>query len=195
MIKLENTVFDESKDGLVPIVSGTYPAHVQGFDSRDIETKNGSQKVFNVTFQIADEANKVKVNKVASDGNGGLNTVTDDNGNPVVIDAGYLVGKRFNSTGIWLTPQPPEGQGWRNRRYKDFFSSLGVVFPQDEKGRTMLAEVEEDDVSGQPCLIKIDKEEYEKDGEKRTAWKVFNAYPWKDGQKLSSEEVSSDVPF
>ena len=195
MIELENTVYDEKKDGLVPIVAGTYPAHVQGFDGRDIETKNGTQKVFNVTFQVADEAKNVKVNKITSGPNGEAHVVNDENGMPVMIEATYMVGKRFNSTGIWLTPQPAEGQGWRNRRYKDFFTSLGVVFPQDKEGRIMLAEVEEEDVAGQPCLVKIDKEEYEKDGETRTAWKVFNVYPWKDGQKLSAEEVGEDLPF
>jgi hypothetical protein len=195
MIELPNTVFDEATDGLVPIVPGTYPAHVQGFEGKTLDTKVGSQKVFNVTFQVADEAKNITVNRMSPDGDGGLEQVVDDKGKPAEISAEYLSGKRFNSTGIWLTPEPPQGEGWRNRRYKEFFSNLGVVFPTDGNGKIMLAEVEETDVVGYPCLVKVDREQYEKDGETRYAWKVFNVYPWKDGQKLSSEELGSDVPF
>ena len=195
MIDLPDTVFDEATDGLISITPGTYPAHVQAFDSRAIETKMGSQKVFNVTFQVADEVKSLKVERVSSNSNGELEAIVDEKGNPVEISAEYLSGKRFNSTGIWLTPQPPKGEGWRNRRYKEFFSNLGVIFPTDGNGKTMLAEVEESDVVGYPCLVKVDREEYEKDGETRYEWKVFNVYPWKDGQKLNSDELGADVPF
>jgi len=41
----------------------------------------------------------------------------------------------------------------------------------------------------------LNSEEYEKDGEKKTAWKVFDVQYWKDGQRLSKEEIEDDLPF
>ena len=55
--------------------------------------------------------------------------------------------------------------------------------------------IEEEDVIGVPVLAKLGSEEYEKDGEKRTAWKVFNVQQWNDGQRISKEEIEDDLPF
>ena len=47
-----------------------------------------------------------------------------------------------------------------------------------------------------PVLAKLGSEEYvNKDGEKRTAWKVFNVEQWNDGERLSKEELEEDLPF
>ena len=81
MIDLPDTVFDEATDGLISITPGTYPAHVQAFDSRAIETKMGSQKVFNVTFQVADEVKSLKVERVSSNSSGELEAIVDEKGN------------------------------------------------------------------------------------------------------------------
>ena len=106
-----------------------------------------------------------------------------------------MKGKRFKSKGIWLTENPGDGEGWRNRTYVEFFQGLGVTFPV-VKDKTQLAEIEEEDVLGLPALIKLNKEFYEKDGEQRSTWKAFTAVNWKDGQRLSADEVSTDdVPF
>ena len=59
-----------------------------------------------------------------------------------------------------------------------------------------MGQVEETDVLGQPCLIKIAQDEYvDKQGLPKQAWKVFNIYPWSNGSKIDPDELTSDVPF
>jgi hypothetical protein len=196
VITLEDTTYNEARDGMIPIVPGTYPAHVSGLEGKDLTTRAGEQKVFNCTFLIASDVEKTQVVKLIKNGGGEYTPQLDDDNNPLTISAAFMSGKRFNSTGIWLTPQPKDGEGWKNRRYKEFFESLGVQFPTNKAGDTLLAEVEEMDVVGHPCFVKLGREEYEKDGESRSVWKVFDVFPWTDGDKLSEDEVSSDdLPF
>ena len=64
MIEIPDTTYNESTDGMIPIVPGVYPAHVSGLDSRDLDTRAGEQTVFNVTFLIADAVTKTTVQKL-----------------------------------------------------------------------------------------------------------------------------------
>ena len=191
MKEIKDTYFDETLDGFIPVVPGVYPAHVVGVETRDFESGN---TVFNVTFQMADECKNITVPRLTSDGNGGYTDVLDDKGNPTKIDAGYLSGKKFRSQGVWLTPRPNKGEGWRNRNYKEFFAGLGIVFEEND-GKVKLGFVEEDDVLGMPTLVKLGEETYEKDGESRKAIRIFSCYPWNDGIKLKADEIGNDVPF
>jgi hypothetical protein len=196
MIELPDTTYNEERDGMIPIVGGVYPAHVSGLESKDLNTKVGEQKVFNISFKIADEAEKNMVAKMVKNGDGELHQSVDKDGNPLTISASFMVGKRFSSTGIWLTPAPEAGQGWKNRRYKQFFENLGVAFPTNKKGDTLLAEVEESDVIGHPCFVKLGQEFYVKDGEDRSIWKVMDAFAWSEGEKISADEMAEDdLPF
>ena len=196
MITLQNTTYNEERDGIVPIVAGVYPAHVAGLEGKDLQTKAGEQTVFNVTFLVADEVAETNVPKMVKNGDGELHQGKNEDGTPAQVSGAFMKGKRFNSTGIWLTPDPAEGQNWKNRKYKEFFEHIGVVFPTDNDGNTQLAIVEEEDVIGHPCFIKIGKEEYVKDGETRYVWKVFDAYNWSDGVTLKPDEVAADdLPF
>lgn len=196
MIHMQNTTFNESTDGLVPIVPGVYPSHVSGLEVKELQTKAGEQMVFNVTFVVADEVKDTEVAKLVKNGDGTYHAEKDEDGETKTISGSFMAGKRFSSRGIWLTPSPESGQGWRNRQYKEFFESLGVVFPTNKDGNTELAIVEEEDVIGHPCFIKLQKENYEKDGEQRYVWKAFDAFPWSDGEKLSADEVATDdLPF
>ena len=81
----------------------------------------------------------------------------------------------------------------RNKTYNEFVEIIKKYKTKD--GKTELALVEESDVIGQPCLARLNKEFYTKDGEERSVWKVFSVSQWKDGQKLSADEVADDVPF
>ena len=133
---------------------------------------------------------------MVKNGNGELHQGKNEDGSPAEVSGAFMKGKRFSSTGIWLTPSPAEGQNWKNRKYKEFFEHLGVQFPTDKDGNTQLAIVEEEDVIGHPCFIKISKEEYVKDGEARFVWKVFDAFHWSDGVTLKPDEVAADdLPF
>ena len=196
MIDLPDTTYNEERDGIIPIVAGVYPAHISGLDSRDLTTKAGEQKVFNITFLIPKEVENTQVSKMIKNGHGELTQAIDENGQPMTIPASFMTGKRFNSVGIWLTPNPDEGQGWKNRKYKEFFENVGVTFPTNKKGDILLAEVEGEDIIGHPCFIKLGQERYTKDGEERSVWKAFEVFPWTAGEKLSQDEVDSDdLPF
>ena len=54
---------------------------------------------------------------------------------------------------------------------------------------------QESDVIGRPVLAKLSSEKYQKDGEERTAWKVFTVIEWNDGQVKSKDEIENDLPF
>mgnify|MGYP001157198201 FL=1 len=183
--------FDEARDGFQPVAEGTYPAHCSSFGFNDWK----DSKIFNLEFTIADEAENLRVSKLRSDGAGGFVQDVDEEGKSVTISAVYMVGKKFKNNGVWLTPKPAKGESWKNRRYKEFFEALGVDFPS-ENGRISLAEVEEHDVLGLPCLVDIKQQTFKnKEGEERTAMKVSSVFPWADGKRLSADELSSDVPF
>ena len=197
MIQVDGTTYNAERDGIIPIVSGTYPAHVSGLEVKDITTRAGEQKqVFNTTFLIDDSVEKMNVFKLVKNGDGVLSPAKNDDGSNVEISAVFMKGKRFNSVGLWLTPEPSDDKRWQNRKYVEFFESLGIEFPKNKAGDSELAIIEEEDVIGKPCFIRLNKETYEKDGETRHSWKTFEVFPWQDGVTLSEDEVSTgDVPF
>tara|TARA_Y100000034_G_C6788165_1_gene352688 strand:+ start:276 stop:866 length:591 start_codon:yes stop_codon:yes gene_type:complete len=196
MLELENTTYNEETDGPIVIVEGIYPAHVAGLEGKELDTKAGKQMVFNLTFLINEKAADINVSKMVKNEDGDYTPFVDAKGNKVEISADYMVGKRFNSTGIWLTPSPSKTDRWKNRKYLEVFRNIGIEFPTNSNGDNVLAVIEEEDVIGRPCLIQLQKEHYEKDGEKRFAWKAFDIHSWADGTVLSEDEVSSDdIPF
>ena len=190
MKTLENTTVGKSDGTRLPIIPGTFPAHVSEFSTKEW---NGSI-VFNIKYKIAPEAKQLTVDKMFQENNQ-LMPVTDAEGNPVTISAAYMSGKEFFGSGIWLTPNPEKGEGWKNRKYQQVCENLGIVFDKNKDEETIHGEIEEEAIIGMPAIIKLAKEEYQKDGETRHAWKVYNIYPWKEGNRMSGAEIKSDVPF
>ena len=182
MKDLENTVFDESMDGYIPVVPGVYPGHVVDLTTKD-RKKDGTKfandsVVFNITFSLAEECKKLTVKKMKKNDTNGYDEIFDAEGNPVQIKGDYLIGKKFNSQGVWLTPNPIPGDGWKNRAYKEFFENLGVQFKEAD-GK-----------------VKLGDEEYPAaDGTTKLSTKAFNCHVWNDGVRLSEEEVGEDLPF
>jgi hypothetical protein len=156
---LENTTVSKSDSARLPIVPGTYPAHVSEF----AQMEYNDSIVFNLTYIIAPEAKQLEINKM-------------------FVEDGQLI-------------KATKGEGWKNKKYQQHCENMGIVFDTNEDGETILGEIEENDVIGRPVLIKLGQEEYTKDGQTKQAWKVFTVYPWKEGSRLSGEEVKSDVPF
>ena len=192
-MKTVDTKFDESIDGSTPIMPGTYPGNVVSFTTKTFD--NGSM-VFNMSFKIAESVKNLNIPKQYKNNNGEYATITDDSGNEVEISAAYMEGKTFYANGVWLTPSPEKGQGWKNRKYLEAMTALGVDFPKDKDGLIELAEVEEEDVLGLPALVSLSEEEYtNRNGEEKTSFKVTSIDEWKDGDKLSTEELAEDVPF
>jgi|TARA_R100000458_G_C8156771_1_gene162437 hypothetical protein len=192
--------YDPTKNPFTPIEAGFYPAHVVGFGTREVKTKVGDAIVVNMTYEIAEEAGELVQILYEMDGfnykldnNGEKVALTDKDGKKQTTKCKHLVGKKFRDNGTFVFTGD-ESSG-RNRRYFDLLSTLGVDLNEDSNGNFPLSLLEEDDVIGVPVLARLGSEEYEKDGEKRTAWKVFNVEQWNDGQRISKEEIEDDLPF
>jgi len=193
MKELSGTTYDEATDGASPVMPGTYPAHVVGMTSR---TFDSGSIVFNLTFRIAEEVSNMNIVKQVKNGSGAYETVVDSDNNPVEVSAAYMKGKTYFAQGVWLTPDPGKGQGWKNRKYKETCENLGISFNVNKEGVVILGEVEEEDIVGAPALVRLNEQEYtNRNGEQRTSFRVDNILPWKDGSKLSADELTDDVPF
>ena len=195
-----DATYDPTKNPFTPIEPGFYPAHVTGFGTREVKTKVGDAIVVNMTYEVAEEAGKLvqilyemEGYNYKLDNNGDRVPVLNGDGKSKTTKCKHLVGKKFRDNGTFVFTGS-ESSG-RNRRYFDLLSTLGVDLKEDSNGEFPLSLLEEEDVIGVPVLAKLGSEEYEKDGEKRTAWKVFNVQQWNDGQRLSKEEIEDDLPF
>jgi hypothetical protein len=168
-----DATFDSVNDQPKKPVPGKYPSHVSGFEA--VSLKSGG-KVFNIDFTLADECKNM----------------TEDNLGEESL--AFMAGKQYRSAGVFLTPNLPQGERWKNKKYNEFFTNMGVKFPADEKGIVKLQEVEEEDIIGLPAIADIQVYKYTtKDGEERTSMRVMNVFPWNDGTR--KEQKESDVPF
>ena len=195
-----DATYDPTKNTFTPIESGFYPAHVVSFGTREVATKVGDAIVINMTYEIAEEAGELTQLVYEMDG---FEYKLDNNGDKIIVKNSkggsqstkckHLVGKKFRDNGVFVfTGNESSG---RNRRYYDLLSSLGIKLKSDKDGNFPLSLLEESDVIGKPVLAKLASEQYEKDGEKRTAWKVFTVMEWAEGQTLSKDEIEDDLPF
>ena len=192
--------YDPTQNPFTPIEAGFYPAHVSGFSTREVKTKVGDAIVVNMTYQIADEAGKMTQIVYEMEGyeykldkDNKQIPIKDKDGKSKTTKCKHLVGKKFRDNGTFVFTGD-EGSG-RNGRYFTLLNNLSINLEADSNGNFPLSLLEEEDVVGKPVLAKLGSEEYEKDGEKRTAWKVFSVQPWSDGQQISAEEMEEDLPF
>ena len=190
---IENATFDPAEDGFKKIPEGTYPAHVTSVNATKFEDTGKS--VYNLVFTVADEVKKITVPKLVSDGNGSFKKDGELNGD-------FIKGKEFRfDKGMWLNPSPEEGKGWQNKNYVNWTKNMGVEFPETSDGKLTLVEIEESDILGKACLVKVVEKPWEYDGKSGMALKVIGVEKWEDGQSLTSEEVAlknnkeDDLPF
>jgi len=182
--------FEDGTDGYQAANPGKYPAHISGFD---IRTFDSGSKVFNIEFTLADECKSMEVHKYVRNGND--YSPSNKDGEPEMISAGFMTGKKYRSAGVWLTPSLPKDQRWKNRNYKEFFTNIGIEFPVNGSGVVELQEVEEEDVIGMPALVDVKPHTYtNKDGEDKTTLRVLNVFPWNDGARKEPSK-DTDVPF
>lgn len=210
-MKEVDVIYDPSVAGgtgsRVPIEPGSYPAHVCGYNTREVNTKAGLATVVNLQYVVADEA-KHQIQKrwdmegwtYKTDVNGNRIPLTDDNGEQLTTGCNHMVGKRFYGNGVFLFQGG--GTSSKNRYYFEFLKALDIKTEEVEvngKKVRKLMLIEEDDVVGLPCYIRIKREEWvdKKTNEKRGAWKANRVFPWTDGSRLSPEEVdpNANVPF
>jgi len=195
-----DATYDPTKNPFTPIEPGSYPAHIIDYNTREVKTKVGDAIVINLTYEVAEEAGELVQICYEMDGfnyklDGSNNKIAmkDADDKTKTVKCTHLVGKKFRDNGTFVfTGADSSG---RNRRYFDLLTTLGVSLKENSDGEFPLSLVEEDDVVGLPVFVKLNSEEYEKDGETRTAWKVFNVQSWDSGQKKSVEEIEEDLPF
>ena len=60
MKKLDSATIGKGDERSLPIIPGTYPAHVSNVDVREWT----DSKVYNITYLIATEVEKVQINKM-----------------------------------------------------------------------------------------------------------------------------------
>ena len=195
-----DATYDPTKNPFTPIEPGFYPAHVVSFGTREVNTKVGEAIVINMTYEIAEEAGDLTQIVFEMDG---FEYKTDNNGDKIVlknnkgatqsVNCKHLVGKKFRDNGTFVFTGD-ESSG-RNRRYYELLNSLGINLEANKDGNYPLSLLEESDVIGRPVLAKLSSEKYQKDGEERTAWKVFTVIEWNDGQVKSKDEIENDLPF
>ena len=193
-MKKTTAVFNEQKDGYTPTAPGVYQSHIIELRSRELDDR----VVFNFKVRVAEEAAKLDVPMYSKDGDAGeAQIVKNDVGKAVMVTADYMVGREFESRGVWFTSVPPPKERWRNRDYKEFCEKVGVVFPTNESNETQLGEIEESDVLGLPLLAKIGTYEYKnkKTGKATKQTKVLSAFSWHDGKRLKPEELEIEAPF
>ena len=206
-----DATYDPSASGgtgsRVPIEPGSYPAHVCGYSTREVNTKAGPATVVNLQYVVADEA-KHQVQKMwdmegwtyKTDVNGDRIPLKNGSGEQLTTGCSHMVDKRFYGNGVFLFQGG--GSSSKNRFYFEFLKALGIATEEvevDGKKVQKLMLVEEDDVVGLPCYVRIKREEWvdKKTNEKRGAWKANRVFPWIEGSRLSPEEVdpNADVPF
>jgi hypothetical protein len=169
-LELDASIPDKGSQTVIP---GVYPAHITNLKTHEY---NGSY-VFNTSVRIADEATKMNI-----EGN----------------DVGWMSGREYVSKGVWLNPNPAEGQEWRNKRYLEWFTNCGVDFESaNTDGSIKVGQVEENDVLGKPVFARLGKATYtDREGTEKQKIEVSAVLPWEDGKPLSEDELSSDdVPF
>ena len=193
-MKETTAIFNEEKDGYTPTAPGNYNAHIIELRARELDDR----VVFNFKVRLSEECAKLDIPKYSKDGDADEpQIVKDDIGKAVMIKADYMVGREFESRGIWFTPVPAPKERWKNRDYLIFCERIGVKWPLNEKGETLLGEIEESDVLGLPLLAKIGPYEYKNKKTKKVTKqiKVLNAYSWYDGKRLKPEELEDEAPF
>ena len=168
-LELDSSIPDKGSRTVKP---GVYPAHIINLRTHEY---NGSY-VFNTSVKIADEAKKMNI-----DGQ----------------DVGWMSGREYVSKGVWLNPNPAEGQEWKNKRYLEWFTNCGADFESaDTNGNIKVGQVEESDILGNPVFAKLGNAKYtDREGIEKEKVEVSAVLPWEDGKPLSEDELVSDVPF
>ena len=186
-----DATFDSVNDQPKKPVPGKYPSHVSGFEA--VSLRSGG-KVFNIDFTLASECKNMSKEVTVQLSDNVSGTEVNDDYSPKTESLAFMAGKQYRSAGVFLTPNLPSDERWKNKKYNEFFTNMGVKFPADEKGIVKLQEVEEEDIIGLPAIADIQVYKYTtKDGEERTSMRVMNVFPWNDGTRKEKKE--SDVPF
>ena len=166
-----------------------YPMYAKDIGTRLVDVKGKYKaKVYNIVYEIAEECGKKTFNTERGEVNGAS-----------------FVGKIVYGTGIFMFLNPQAGDTFEanngaNERYLRFCETIKVACPETEveiDGEKRMVkqfpELTEDDIKGSPILGFVDTQQYIKDGETKTSYKVKDFSEWHDGKKKDFE--LADLPF
>lgn len=215
-MRTSEATFDPSKakGGWRPIDDGNlYPAHICGLNERQVKVRGNDATVFELEYEIAEEARELTQlvwemdgYEYATDTTGDRIPVHNEKGQQEITDCSHLVGKRFRSKGIFLFNTGKESG--RNKNYFDWLTNLGIETESVENDGTLtykLPILESEDVIGIPYLVRLTQEHFvtkdtkhlpKHQQELRSVWKVKDSKFWTEGQTKSPDELeSNDLPF
>ena len=171
------------------VVKQLYPMHAKKVRTGEVPVKGKYKaKVYNIIYEIAKECSEHKYSTESGEINGSA-----------------FIGKQIYATGIFMFLNPKPGDDFEanngaNERYLRFCETIRVNCPEvevDVDGEKRMVkqfpELTDSEIIGKPILGFIDTEEYVKDGETRTSYKVKDFTDWKDG-KVKDFELA-DLPF
>jgi len=188
MKKLPDTEYDPNLDGEA-YFSGIFKGNVLDVDTKKL---NSGSYLIVLTAKVSKENKELPLSKMKYDPETEkviLDTEADK------VSGESIIGRTYQSNGIFVTPSPAPGEGWRNRRYVNIFESLGVKFAKMDNGKTKLALVESKDVIGLPGMFNLTVETYNrKDGTVGKSTRITDVMTWADAKRLSEEDME-DVPF
>ena len=183
--------YDPKENNRVSLIpKQLYPVHAKKvIIKRDITVRGKYRaNIYNVVYEIAKECSKT--------------VFTTETGE---IQGSAFVGKELYSTGVFLFQNPGDGDNFEanngsNDKYLRFCECLKVECPEievDVDGEKRMVkqfpELTESDIIGKPLLGYVDTQEYVKDGETKTYYKVKDFSEWKDG-KFKDFELA-ELPF
>ena len=182
--------YDPKENEYVSLVpKQLYPVHAKKVDIRIVDVKGKYKaKVYNIIYEVAKEC--------------GQKTFITERGE---VSGSSFVGKEIYSTGIFMFLNPKAGDTFEanngaNERYLRFCETIKVECPEievDIEGEKRMVkqfpELTEKDIIGKPLMGFVDTQEYVKDGETKTSYKVKDFSEWAEGK--SRDLQLEDLPF
>jgi hypothetical protein len=194
-----------------PIEEGVYPAHIATVSHRELDTRAGEAIVVNMTYKVDGAVKhtdqplwKMDGYKYVKDTNGNRIPQTV-NGEQTFISCEHLKDRIFKDNGWFIFTSSSSSS--KNARYFELLDNLGIKCKEEQvngKSTKRLVLLEETDVVGLPVHVTVSRKEFvtaetkhlpPSEQEKRHTFEVIQVKPWENGERLSSDEVSTDVPF
>ncbi len=206
---------DVSKVGSIQGINpGSYPAYVLGLNVHERSFKRGNTNTTAIVFEpvvlIAPQAEKATNPQVKTDDRGFVLReedskkhifATDENGQVIEVNGAGIVGYTMYAKGMFCTLDPFREPREEWKSYLNFLDICGIPYDEEEIAKGILPELEKDDplVIGAPVVAYLDQDVYtttevnKETNETKTVTKkkarVYDFFPWGNGQALSAEAL------
>lgn len=208
--ELDNVLFDtEKKQAFVPVEPGTYPAHISGLSTKEVNTRAGNAIIVNMDYTLADECANMEQPLYEMIGykhrrdvqNRKIPVLNQETHEQETAPCTHLPGKKFYDNGFFIFTTTESAN--KNSRYFKLLEGLGIEL-EEVNGKKKLVLIEEEDVIGLPVNITLETHTYvtrdtkdlpTEQQERRSVLKAKEVVLWEGGERISQEELDDDVPF